>query len=225
MKNTFAGIAEGLTDQIVIENILAGYFNPDIDVNWLQPLRDTTDANRSSNFGGWSQVFEYCQSTAFKEAFQFNDYIIIQIDTDVSEEEHYNVPHRDENGEFTPEQLIEKVVEKFKGLIGEDFYTKYEDKIIFAIAVHSMECWLLPLYYTDNKKSKYKSCLLTLNQALKRKGLTIDANNKNPEYYRSISLKYCKRKTLLELYKENPSFKSFIEKIQSRNIVIEEDDF
>jgi hypothetical protein len=225
MKNTFAGIAEGLTYQIVIENILAGYFNPDIDINWLQPLRDATDENRSSNFGGWSQVFEYCQSTAFEEAFQFNEYIIIHIDTDVSEEEHYNVLHRDENGELTPEQLIEKVTEKFKGLIGEDFYSQYEDKIIFAIAVHSMECWLLPLYYTDNKKSKLKNCFLTLNQALKREGFTIDANNKNPEYYRSISRKYCKRKTLLGLYKENPSFKSFIEKIQNRNIVIEEDDF
>lgn len=224
MKNTFAGIAEGLTDQIVIENILTGYFNPDIDINWLQPLRDATDANRSSNFGGWNQVFEYCQSKAFKEAFQFNEYIIIHIDTDVSEE-HYNLPHRDENGEFTPEQLIEKMIEKFKKLIGEDFYTKYEDKIIFAIAVHSMECWLLPLYYTNNKKSKFKNCLSTLNQALKKEGFTIDGNNKNPEYYRSISFKYCKQKTLLGLYKENPSFKSFIEAIQSRNIVIEEEDF
>jgi hypothetical protein len=53
-------------------------------------------------------------------------------------------------------------------------------------------------------------------------GLT---DNKNPEYYRSISLKYCKRKTLLGLYKENPSLKSFIEEIQSKSIVIEEDDF
>jgi hypothetical protein len=225
MKNTFAGIAEGLTDLIVIENILAGYFNPDIDINWLQPLRDATDANRSSNFGGWSQVFEYCQSTAFKEAFQFNEYIIIHIDTDVSEEEHYNLPHRDENGEFTPEHLIEKVVEKFKSLIGEDFYTKYENKIIFAIAVHSMECWLLPLYYTDNKKSKFKSCLLTLNQALKKEGFTIDENKKNPEYYRKISRKYCKQRTLLGLYKENPSLKIFIEEIQKRNILIEEDNF
>jgi hypothetical protein len=226
MKNTFAGIAEGLTDQIVIENILAGYFNPDIDINWLQPLRDATDANRSSNFGGWSQVFEYCRSTAFKEAFQFNEYIIIQIDTDISEEQHYNVPHRDENGEFTPEQLIDKVIDKFKGLMSEDFYSQYKDKIIFAIAVHSMECWLLPLYYTDNKKTKIKSCLLTLNQALQKiEGFTIDANKKKPEYYRNISHQYCKGKTLMKLYKENPSFKLFIEEIQKRNIVIQEDDF
>ncbi|WP_019499423.1 hypothetical protein [Pseudanabaena sp. PCC 6802] len=176
MKNTFAGITEGITDQIIIENILAGYFNPDIDVNWLQPLRDTTDANRSSNYGGWSQVFEYCQSDDFKEAFQFNEYIIVQIDTDVSEE-HYDVPHRDCDGELSPEKLIENVITKFKSSIGEDFYSQNEDKIIFAIAVHSTECWLLPLYYSDKKKAKIINCLSTLNQALAKKGFTIDANN------------------------------------------------
>ncbi len=40
MKNTFAGIAEGITDQKVIDNILVGYFNDqDININWLQPSK------------------------------------------------------------------------------------------------------------------------------------------------------------------------------------------
>jgi hypothetical protein len=221
MKNTFAGITEGITDQIIIENILVGYFNPDVDVNWLQPLRDTTDANRASNYGGWSQVFEYCQTEDFKEAFQFNEYIIIQIDTDVSEE-HYDIPHRNpDGGELSPKELIENAIARFKLLIGENFYSQYEDKIIFAIAVHSTECWLLPLYYTDSKKAKIKNCLTTLNQALKKEGFTINPNHKKPEYYRNISSKYCKRKTLLGCYKENPSFKIFIETVEKRNITIE----
>ncbi|MEE3716923.1 phage tail protein [Tumidithrix elongata RA019] len=224
MKNTFAGVTEGITDQKIIENILAGYFESrNLDVNWLQPLRDTTDANRSRNFGGWSQVFEYCRSPNFRESFQFNEYVIVHIVTDVSDE-YYGVPHQDENGEIPPEQLIEKVIEKFKSAIGEDFYGQCEDKIIFAIAVHSTECWLLPLYYADNKKSKIKSCLSTLNQALQSKeGFTIDPNNKNPHYYQNISSKYCKQKTLLSSYKQNPSLKIFIEEIEKRNIVIEED--
>ena len=72
---TFGLITEGKTDQIVIDNILAGYFNSrDIDINELQPLRDETDKNRSETFGGWYRVFEYCRSIRFKEAFQFNDY-------------------------------------------------------------------------------------------------------------------------------------------------------
>jgi len=221
---SFGLITEGLTDQIVIEDILSGYFNTDnIIVNPLQPERDKDDENKS-DYGGWMLVFKYCQSSDFREAFQFNEYVIIQIDTDVSEEINYDIPKRNENGEeLTPEQLIEKVKEKFKVLIGEDFYHKYNDKMIFAITVHSIECWLLPLYYQDSKKEKITNCLNTLNQALnKREGFTIDA--KKPQYYRKVSQRYCKHKVLMRHYKENPSFKIFIEEIEKRNIVIENDD-
>ena len=229
MKNTFAGVTEGLTDQFVIGNILDGYFDSDLDVNWLQPLTDTTDANRSSNYGGWNQVLEYCRSPDFKEAFQFNEYIIIQIDTDVSEEKHYDVPHQDKNNrKFNSEQLIEKVIEKFKTIIGEEFYNKYQERIIFAITVHCIECWLLPLFPTNIKIKKpiITNCLFKINEALAKKGeKALDRNNeKTTNYYHKISYKYRNNRTLLSLYKENPSFKIFIEEIEKRNITIERDE-
>ena len=219
---TFGLITEGLTDQIVIENILNGYFNTDdIIVNPLQPERDKDDENKSS-YGGWTLIFRYCQLKDFREAFQFNEYVIIQIDTDVSEE--YGIPKQDENGELSPETLIEKVKEKFEGLIGKEFYQKNYDKIIFAIAVHSIECWLLPLYYQDNKKKKIKNCLGTLNQALKTKEkFTID--KKKPNYYHRISGKYCDNKVLMKFYKHNPSLKVFIQEIETRNIEINSPSF
>jgi hypothetical protein len=215
---SFGLVTEGLTDQIVIENILAGYFNsPDLDIRQLQPQRDKDNENKST-YGGWTLVFDYCKSRDFQEALQFIDYIIIQIDTDVSDD--YNIPKVHENGDFTPQELIEKVIEKFRGASGDDFYRKYQQKIIFAISVHSIECWLLPLYYTDKKnKSKFKSCLDTLNpQVYKKHKFRIDA--KNPEYYRIISEQYRKHKVLMKHYAENPSLKNFIEEIQSRDIKI-----
>jgi len=216
---SFGMITEGLTDQIVIENILAGYFkNPDLDIRPLQPERDKDDENKFKGYGSWSQVFAYCRLKDFQESFQFNDYIIIQIDTDVSQD--YGIPQRNENGEFPPEELIEKVIEKFKEeIIGEDFYGKYQHRIIWAISVHSIECWLLPLYYKDNKKSNFKNCLGALNKQLKKKhGFTIDA--KKPQYYRQISEKYRKHRDLMACYKHNPSLKSFVVEIESKKIVI-----
>ncbi|MEG4007946.1 phage tail protein [Microcoleus sp. Pol11C1] len=216
---SFGLVTEGLTDQIVIENILAGYFNsPDLDIRQLQPERDKDNENKST-YGGWTLVFDYCTSIDFKQAFQFIDYIIIQIDTDVSE--LYNIPKQDENGELTPEELIEKVIEKFRCAIGDDFYSEYQQKIIFAISVHSIECWLLPLYYTDSRKAKITNCLDTLNRELAKKhNFTIDAKAKNPEYYRIISKPYRKHKVLMKHYAENPSLKNFIEEIKSRDIKI-----
>jgi hypothetical protein len=224
----FGFITEGVTDQIVIENILNGYFNTDnIDINELQPLRDETDKNRAENYGGWKLVFDYCKSTKFKEAFPFNDYIIIQIDTDVSEEKHYDIPKRDKSGnELTPADLIDKVKEKFRNLIGEDFFDRHKDQIIFAISVHSVECWLLPIYYTDNRKSKIENCLGMLNhKLLKKESFTIDPKNKNADYYERVSKFYVKYKNLIKLYKNNPSLEIFIEEIQQKNIVIEEENF
>ncbi len=215
---SFGLITEGLTDQIVIENILAGYFkNPDLDIRPLQPERDKKDENKFKGYGSWSQVFAYCRLKDFQESFQFNDYIIIQIDTDVSQE--YGIPQQNENGEFIPEELIKKVIEKFKEEIGEDFYGKYQERIIWAISVHSIECWLLPLYYKDNKKSNFKNCLGALNMQLDKKhGFTIDA--KKPQYYRQISEKYRKHKNLMACYQHNPSLKSFVVDIESKKIVI-----
>ncbi len=216
---SFGLVTEGLTDQIVIENILAGYFDSsDLDIRQLQPERDKDNENKST-YGGWTLVFDYCKSRDFQEALQFIDYIIIQIDTDVSDD--YNIPKLDENGEFTPQHLIEKVIEKFRGASGDDFYSNNIEKIIFAISVHSIECWLLPLYYdTDKKKkSQVKNCLKALNpQVDKKHKFRIDA--KNPEYYRIISEPYRKHKVLMKHYAENPSLKTFIEEIQSRDIKI-----
>jgi hypothetical protein len=106
-------------------------------------------------------------------------------------------------------------------VIGEEFYSQNQERIIFAIAVNSTECWLLPLYYDDNRKSKLVNCLNTLNQALKKEGFQID--RKNPEYYRKISLRYSKSKVLQNKYQHNPSFKIFIEEIEKRNIAIIEE--
>lgn len=224
---TFGFITEGVTDQIVIEYVLNGFFDTnDIDINELQPLRDETDKSRSQNYDGWTLVFEYCSSTKFKEAFQFNDYIIIQIDTDVSEEKNYDVSKRDENGvELEPADLIKKVREKFEALIGEEFFHAHEEKIIFAISVHSIECWLLPIYFNDNRKSKIVNCLGTLNREIgKKEKFTIDPKNKNADYYDAISKTFRKHETLNRLCKENPSFNIFIEEIQKRNISVETDD-
>ncbi|MEG3842223.1 hypothetical protein [Microcoleus sp. herbarium14] len=120
---------------------------------------------------------------------------------------------------MTPEQLIEKVIEKFKKEIGEDFYSKFQQRIIWAISVHSLECWLLPLYYQDSKKSKLKNCLGTLNkELLKKHDFTIEA--KKPEYYRKISQQYSKHKVLMACYQHNPSLNSFVVEIASKEIVM-----
>jgi len=212
---SFALVTEGLTDQIIIENILIGFFDdPDMSVNSLQPLRDETDRSRTINPGNWHQVLEYCSSERFRGAFQFNDYVIVQIDTDVAAD--YGVSDRDEEGnELSVEDMIERVKAVLIVHIGQEFYKNYTRRILFAVAVQSIECWLLPLLFGDKKKSKTVNCLGTLNQGLARKiSFSIDPNNKRPEYYENISVEYTKRKRLMALYSSNPSLEAFVHELE-----------
>ena len=210
MKNTFAGIAEGITDQKVIDNILVGYFNNrDISINWLQPARVGKN-------GGHGEVTNYCRSRKFKAVFDRNEYVIIHIDTDISLE--LGVPHNDENGQpFSPEHLIEGVIAKFREKIGEDIYNQFANNIIFAIAVHSIECWLLPLH-SKEAKSETTDCLSILSKVFPEM-----KKEKDYKHYQKISMEYSKNESLLNLYSENPSLKIFIEELQKRPIVISEE--
>jgi hypothetical protein len=222
---SFGLIVEGQTDYAVLKNILYGFTNdPDLFIKELQPLRDATDA---STFGGWFNVLEYCKSANFKEVLQeTDDFIVIQIDTDCSNEKHYDVSKTDEKGDIlTPAQLVEKVklrfLQIFEASFGSDFWVTHAPRILFAIAVDEIECWILPLLYSDKNKTATNNCFYKLNEKLKK-------DNQNPirqdkvgeaSKYRQITKPYSKQKVLLEKQQENPSFNIFYEELVDKVVV------
>jgi hypothetical protein len=213
--NQFGLIGEGITDQNIIEKILISYFsNPDLLVTYLQPLRDETNSNLATTSGNWDKVFEYCGSDVFKDSFQRLDYLVIQIDSDVFSSGEVPAKYRNK---LLSSDDCETVIEKVKGFliesIGEEFYTEFEEKIIFAIAVDSIECWLLPLYYSNKpaKAGKISGCLNTLNQVLpQQEGFYIDS--KNPKYYQKIARKIIKmnKREFGNYATLNPSLQVFV---------------
>lgn len=226
---TFGIISEGPTDQVIIKKILVGFFNDDdlaTAIRPLQPLRDATDATAIQNFGGWYKVFEYCRSTNFIEAFEQNDYLIIQIDTDRCEEEHYNVKKTDADGRLlSTETLIESVIQKFEGIFidafGADKFTIIQSRVIYAISVDEIECWLLPLYHDGKIKTSTNNCTHKLNEGIKGKfDFYIDPANKSNmgNAYEKMSRPYAKAKILQQKYPDNPSLTIFIQKLTEKNI-------
>ncbi len=206
---TFGLITEGPTDQVVIRNILARYFSPNIDTRPVQPNTDATD--EIAHFGGWVRVLEYCKSTDMAIALQVYDFVIIQLDTDVCEE--YGVQKREGGSDISGDEIVQKTKAVIIEKIGVDLYAQYNQKIIFAISYDSIECWLLPIYFADNRKTKTLNCCETLNQELTKKGFTLDCNNKKEKYYHKIC-KEIKSKTQLEAISvHNNSFNQFIQKL------------
>lgn len=160
---SFAVIAEGPTDFTVIQMVLARLLdNPDITITQIQP---TTDATTGLVLpGGWTEVFRCLASDRFVGAFEHADHVIIHIDTDVCEEPHFGVSRRHANGtDRTPEELLALTRERLVAA-APSVFEQFENRIIFAIAVESIECWLLPLFYKDNKREKTVNCLAILDR-------------------------------------------------------------
>ncbi len=205
---SFALITEGPSDQVVLTHFLAAYFSdPDIVANPLQPPSSHVP-------GGWTEVVRCCSSSRVEAALVDNDFVVIQVDTDVCEEVGFGVARRGPSGnDLTPDELIGDVVAFLVSRIGQAVYAQFSARIIFAVCVDSIECWLLPLYFADGKQSKTVNCLGSLNRVLsEREGFSIDPDNKQTHYYEKImrSRKCGKRKVLQGIAGGNPSLTRFV---------------
>ncbi len=200
----FGFVVEGPTDRAVLENILIGYFDEDISEYFtrLQP-REMKDS------GGWSRIATYCQSTDFVDAFDDSDVIIVQIDTDRSFE--FNVLHDANGAKLSTKTLVENVKMYFQSLFktafGDTFLDQFGHRILFAVAVHSTECWLLPLYFKADKDTmEIKNCYQKLNTK-------IDGLTKTYKKYDAISANYRNAKMLKKSVDKNVSLKLFFEEL------------
>lgn len=207
----FALAGEGVTDQIVIENILCGHYKNiddlDDEITYLQPPFDETD-KKQKDHGGWEILLSYLGEKRFRDDVLNSDYIIIQIDTDVSEHKNFGVSHYDsQNKELPVAQLIDDIKQYLIEKIGSNFYKETQEKIIFAISVHSLECWILSHF--EQKKEKTKNCLKALEKALQK------SINKNYKFYAELSRPFTKHNTLLKTVAKNRSFKIFISNLPS----------
>ncbi len=237
----FGLVTEGITDQIVIENILCGFYKDyddlDEEIFPLEPPRDETDNKQAhSEFGtGWSAIFNYLSETRFRDDVLNSKYVIIQIDTDIAGEFDCSITQPFED-------IINCVIQKFINKINSSvftkistfkwrininpslldyqyllFYTRYAHRIIFAISVHSLECWILPIYKTKKveqiieceKKLKYAVATSTSKRIKKLK------TNKKYDDYNKLSQDFLNYKKLMKIVSQNSSFQIFIEALPS----------
>lgn len=205
---SFALITEGITDQVAISAVLYGLYDEEPEIRPVQPLRDATDEARQGNRAGWEKVFEYCSLDDFAAVFATNDYVIIQVDTDVCGHPNFPVALVDENGERSPADLVEEVKSFIKGKIAPAILATYGRRILYAISVHSLECWLLPLYgATAGDKGRTKNCESHLTRALNKKNI---AFQKDYRTYTKLAKSLEKRAGIDTVSKHNESFKLFV---------------
>ncbi len=93
------------------------------------------------------------------------------------------------------------------------FYEKNKDKVIFAICVHSLECWLYA-HYNDKplKSPKITGCGKALDFTLQENGFQ---KNKNTQLYKKHSMFFLERQNIDQAANKDPSFKYFIRLLEN----------
>ncbi len=219
----FAIIAEGYTDQVVLKNILIGLLSTDDDepvINFEHP--PYSEAAQRGNYppGGWTLVTQYFDQGRYKQALQTNTYLVVHIDTDVSEQ--YGVAKGAKGAEV---QLISDVVAMFRSRIEDSIWQAHGERFIFAITVHEIECWLLPpLFDTQKAKmAKITGCFTLADERLRqmnRPPLRDKEGRKDGKAYDRASAVYLKRAEVLRLSSSNISLQAFVREIERRNITL-----
>jgi len=215
----FALITEGVSEHRVIKYIINRFFKDDALINQIQPKMFGGKQAKDSP-GGWNEVLKYCERDEIEDILIENDFLVIQIDTDQSQTKPFNISHTNAENKIKPvPELYEEVLENLKNRIQSKILEDYKDRIIFAISIHTIECWFLPLYYsTESKKSAISKCLDKLNTELRKKNIKAISNKdkntpKSIRTYETILKNWNKITTLKSCAKHNTGFQKFVDSL------------
>ena len=221
-------IAEGASELRILKHIIGRYLGTEHDINEIQPKTNAQGTQIVP--GGWDRVittFEF--ENTVKDALVENDYVLIQIDTDQAQTVPFSVNVLDENGQYCkPEVLHQRVSERILNNIP-NLIDSERERVILAICISEIECWLLPLYYNDSKRCKTTGCITLLNQKLSSNKIDpLPNGNKNSQgaqkTYNIILKNLKKPKEIEECAQYNYGFYSFIEPLKGIKTIIENEE-
>ena len=135
--------------------------------------------------------------------------VIVQIDTDVCEE--YKVKRDLSNVESLWNNVRDKILES----VHPDFD---ESKLILAICIEELECWLIPFIDNDSRRCmNMDRCLNIVNNDIHKENLFIAKDAKNSlgaqRAYEYILKQKRKPKEIVMCSEHNYGFKKFIEQL------------
>ena len=105
--------------------------------------------------------------------------------------------------------------------LSEQFLKDCEGRIIFAVCFNEIECWLLPLFFTNHERCRTHNCIYTLNRELARKNLPVipsgdEKNSPNAlKAYKKILKNIRNKKTVEDISAFNYGFRQLVSALTS----------
>ena len=213
-------ITEGVTDQFIIKPIIENYYkDTEFRFTPIQPPVDETD--KQSGFVSWTNVVNLCKNENIIELFDYNDFVIIHIDADISQEKSFDVPHLKNGKQIESKILCENIINKLQSFIPDETWIEYSNKFLFAIGIYSIECWLVALVNQSHTKKNIQNCISRLNKSLSKKNIkpinTKNKNNYNSRVtYKKLASQFKNKKIIQKYATKNIGFELFIKQIDSQ---------
>lgn len=216
-------ITEGVTDQFIIKPIIKNYFK-DREFVFRPIVPNVDETDKQTSFGGWVNVVNECKGSNISDLFNYNDFVVIQIDADISQEKGFDVPHSENGKQIGNEKLCENIIRKLQSFFPLGIWEEYADRLLFAIGIYSMECWLVALVNSRHTNKDIQNCLHRLNGGLSKNNIKIiNPKDKNcfqsRSTYRYLANQFKNKKIIDKLAKRNAGFECFIEQISNMGIV------
>lgn len=219
---SFAIICEGISENLSLHAIIEKMSQTDSYFADLQPRTEMSHGHTvQEGSGGWTEVLSHCNTEEFRMALQNNDYLVVQIDTDRCDEQPFGIKKVDESNQpRTDADVYDDIITRLLQDVDNDFYEANKERIIFAICFDEIECWFLPLFYSDKRACATTGCINKLNQELGKEkgGYYIPEEGKNGPKARStyqFILKKIKRKDIPRISQYNFGFQKFVEQMDS----------
>lgn len=226
---TFAIICEGISENLTLHAIVEKIRQTDTYFADIQPRSDVNHSHAvQEGSGGWTEVLSHCNTEVFKQALQSNDYLVVQIDTDRCDEPLFGVrKYNEQNQPRLASEIYDDIIARLLRDVDRDFYEANKQRILFAVCFDEIECWFLPLFYSDKRACATTGCVSKLNQELAKDkgGYYIPETGKNGATARSTYqyiFKKIKRKDIPRISQYNLGFQRFVAQMDSLIEEIEE---
>lgn len=219
---SFAIICEGISENLSLHAIIEKMRQTDSYFADIQPRTEVTHSHTvQEGSGGWTEVLSHCNTDVFRRALQNNDYLVVQVDTDRCDESTFGIKKTDENNQPRPmDEIYDDIISRLLQDVDKEFYEANKERIIFAICFDEIECWFLPLFYSDKRACATTGCISKINQELSKdkSGYYIPEKGKNGPNARStyqFIFKKIKRKEIPNIAKHNYGFQKFVEQMDA----------
>lgn len=163
-----------------------------------------------NEFSGWEKVFDFLKSEDIIDAIDTNDFVIIQIDTDMGDHPHFGLSLR----EKTIITIVEECIEKLKSSLHPEFPPSALERLLFAIPVLSTECWIFSLHDTTHKHTDktINKCENRLQRHLEKKDKNL---TKEYNFYSDICRDFRKQKNIQAVAQRTPCLQHFVNQVNA----------